>query len=408
MPHPAQSPNPPGSVHSPRPPSYETEAERLRQFGVAIEAIRKRTQAEVGEHDLRYIRRVDRLSRVAELFGRTLIAVSPGPILFTTGVLSLWVYKQLQATEIGHMALHGAYNRIPGAGKFHSSKHEWQIPIDEQSWLRGHNGRHHGLTNVAGHDADIHFGPVRLTEHTPHRFSHYFQLPFTLLILFPNFGFLMNLHFTGLTDVWQGNGRASEFDFIEDRSPATVRDVYHRALRKYVPYYAKEYLMWPTLALLTFGWWLGPMVFVKSLFGNWLAEKMRDVYSAASIYCGHVGEHTKAYPEGTLPAGKGERYAMQVEATNNYEVPWLVSVFCGALDRQIEHHLFPSLPPNRLREIAPEVRAACEAHGVNYSTTSWPRMLARAFVQVARLSRKLPHERATQAPSPVLAGVSRS
>jgi fatty acid desaturase len=205
-------------------PTAHDEPERLRRFGVAIEAIRKRTQAEVGEHDLRYIRRVDRISRVAEMFGRTLIAVSPGPILFTTGVLSLWVYKQLQATEIGHMALHGAYNRIPGAGKFHSSKHVWQIPIDEQSWLRGHNGRHHGLTNVAGHDADIHFGPVRLTEHTPHRFVHHFQLPFTLLILFPNFGALMNLHFTGVTDVWNGNGRDDKFDFIEDRSPASVRD----------------------------------------------------------------------------------------------------------------------------------------------------------------------------------------
>jgi NADPH-dependent stearoyl-CoA 9-desaturase len=396
---------------SPILPSQETVSEpdpeqlRLQQFGVAIEAIRKRTQAKVGAHDLRYIRRVDRISRVAELFGRTLIAVSPGPILFTAGVLSLFVYKQLQATEIGHMALHGAYNRIPDAGKFHSNKHQWQFPIDEQSWLRGHNGRHHGLTNVAGHDADIHFGPVRLTEHTPHRFGHYFQLPFTLLILFPNFGPLMNLHFTGLTDVWNGNGRASKYDFLEDGSRASVRDAYRRALRKYVPYYAKEYLLWPTLALLAFGWWLGPLVFLKSVFGNWLAEKLRDIYSAASIFCGHVGEHTVAYPEGTLPAGKGERYAMQVESTNNYEVPWLVSVFCGALDRQIEHHLFPSLPPNRLREITSEVRATCEAHGVNYLTASWPRMLLRAFAQVGRLSRKLPHERITPASSTVLAEV---
>lgn len=382
---------------------WPSEAERFASFAAAIDAIHRDAKARVGQDDLQYIRRVDRVSRVAELVGRTLIAVSPGPISFATGVLSLWVYKQLQATEIGHTALHGAFNRIDGAGKFHSAAHTWQVPIDEQSWLRGHNGRHHGLTNVAGHDPDIHFGPVRLTPDTPHNFAHYFQVPFTALVLIPNFTFLMNLHFTGITDVWTGNGRGG-FDFIEDRSPESIRDAHRRALRKIVPYYAKEYLMWPTVATLAFGIWLGPLVFAKSLLGNWMAEKLRDIYSGLTIYCGHVGEQTATYPEGKLPGSKGERYAMQVEATNNFRVPWLLSLFCGALDKQIEHHLFPSLPTNRLREVAPQVRAACEAHGVDYRQESWPRTIARAFARIAKLSRKLPHERNLATPTPAPAG----
>ncbi len=385
----------------PQTTSWPSEAARLRSFAAALDAIHSKTKAKMGEPDLRYIRRVDRVSRVAELVGRTLIAVSPGPVMFSVGVLSLWVYKQLQATEIGHTALHGAFNRIDDAGKFRSAEHSWQVPIDEPSWLRGHNGRHHGLTNVAGHDADIHFGPVRLTEDTPHRFVHYLQLPFTVLILIPNFTLLMNIHFTGVTDVWSGNGRGG-YDFIEDRSPASIRDAYKRAFRKLARYYGKEYLLWPALATAAFGLVLGPMVFAKSLLGNWLSERLRDIYSGLTIFCGHVGEATAAYPEGTMPTSKGERYAMQVEATNNYEVPWLVSVFCGALDKQIEHHLFPSLPTNRLREIAPEVRAVCDAHGVDYRQESWPKTLRLAFRQVARLSRKLPHERkqaTVQAPS---------
>jgi fatty acid desaturase len=48
---------------------------------------------------------------------------------------------------------------------------------------------------------------------------------------------------------------------------------------------------------------------------------------------------------------------MQVEASSNFEVSLPVSILCGALDKQIEHHLFPTLPPQRLRQIAPEVRA---------------------------------------------------
>lgn len=78
----------------------------------------------------------------------------------------------------------------------------------------------------------------------------------------------------------------------------------------------------------------------------------RGVYSAATIYCGHVGEDVAAYEEGTRAQGRGEWYAMQVESTNNFEVSLPVSILCGGLDRQIEHHLFPRLPPNRLRDMA--------------------------------------------------------
>ena len=204
------------------------------------------------------------------------------------------------------------------------------------------------------------------------------QLPFTLLVAWPNFSFSMNLHFTGVLDFWQGNGREQPFDFIEKRDLKTAVDVHRRALRKALPYYGKEYLLFPALA--------GPF-FAKVLFANWLTETMRDLYSAATIYCGHVGAETARYPEGAIPMNRGHWYAMQVEASNDFEVPWLVSVFCGALDRQIEHHLFPRLPTQRLRQVAPEVRAICEAHGVQYRSDSWPRTLKRALGRIAELAR---------------------
>lgn len=365
------------------------EDERLKSFGAALDAIKRRAESDVGEDDLRYVQRVNRVSRAAEVVGRVLIHVSTEPVSFSLGVLSLWVHKQLQATEIGHTVLHGAYDRIEGDHGFQSKSFYWDIPIDEESWRRGHNHRHHGSTNIAGRDPDIHFGPVRLTEHTPHRWYHYFQVPFALGVMWPNFTFLMNLHFTGLLDIWHGNGRDDQFDFIESRDTETKRDCYRRALRKYVPYYLEEYVFFPALA--------GPM-FWKVMLGNWLASTMRDVYSAATIYCGHVGEDTARWDTGTKPKSRGHWYAMQVEASNNFEVPWLVSVFCGALDLQIEHHLFPRLPTQKLREVAPEVRAACEAHGIEYRSESWPRTLWKAIRRLGTLSTP---EAAVPAPVPV-------
>ncbi len=354
------------------------EDDRLRAFGAEIDALKERTFATLGDEDVRYVRRLNVFSRTMEIVGRVLIHVSLEPVTFALGVSALWLHKQLQATEIGHTALHGAYDRLPGGEAFVSKTYRWDTPIDEESWRYGHNVRHHGNTNVAGRDADIHFGPVRLTEQTPWAPQHKWQLPFTLLFLVPNFTLLMNAHFTGVSDAVYGIGREERLDFLPDTSKESRRKAWWKALRKYMPYYAKNYVFFPLLA--------GPF-FWKVLLGNWLAETMRDVYSAATIYCGHVGEDVKSYPQGTKARSRGHWYAMQIEASNNFEVSLPLSVLCGGLDRQIEHHLFPTLPPQRLRQIAPEVREICARHGVDYRTDTWGRTLKKALSWVAALSR---------------------
>ena len=312
-----------------------------------------------------------------EVLGRGLIFFSPEPVSFVLGVGALWIHKQLQATEIGHTALHGAYDRLEGAEKFASKTYRWDTPIDEESWRYAHNVRHHGNTNVAGRDPDIHFGTVRLTEQTPWSPVHRRQLAIALAVIFPNFTFFIASHVAGLNDVFFDNGRHDKLDILPDRSRESVRLAWRRGLRKYVPYYLYNYVLWPALA--------GPL-FWKVLLGNWMAETLRDVYSAATIFCGHVGEDVASYPEGVKARGRGQWYAMQVEAANDYEVSWPVSVLCGALDRQIEHHLFPQLPPQRLREIAPRVREVCERYGVEYRTDTWGRTLLRALGHIGRLS----------------------
>jgi linoleoyl-CoA desaturase len=359
-------------------PALAAAPDRLRRFGEELDQIRARAEARLGADDVRRVKRIDRASRALEVAGRALLHFSVEPLGFSAGVAALFLHKQLQATEIGHSALHGAWDGLAGAERYQSATYRWDTPIDEASWRRGHNIRHHQYTNIAGKDPDIHFGPVRLTGQTPHAPHHRWQLPFALFVAFPTFAFSMSMHFSGLLDVYAGNGRPERFDFIDERTPAAIRDAHARALRKWLPYYFKNFLFFPLLA--------GPG-FLKVLAGNVAAEVLRDLYSAATIYCGHVGPETASYPEGTRAHGRGAFYAMQVAATNNFEVSRPLSILCGGLDRQIEHHLFPHLPPNRLREIAPEVRAACERHGVPYRTASWPKTLKAALGHIRALAR---------------------
>jgi fatty acid desaturase len=350
------------------------EEERYRHVAEELDAVKRRALARLGAEDITHLRNVNRFSRAMEIAGRVLIHISPEPVTFLLGVIALWVHKQLQATEIGHTVLHGAYDRLPGGRAFASKTFRWDTPIDEESWRYAHNIRHHGNTNVMGKDPDVHFGPVRLTDQIPWSPRHRGQLVVALAVLFPLFAFVINAHVTGLADTWE-TGRP--LDFLPDRSAASVALARKRALRKYVPYYLYNFVLFPALA--------GPL-FWKVLLGNVLAEMLRDVYSAATIFCGHVGHDVRSYEAGTRAHGRGHWYAMQIEATNNFEVSKPISILCGGLDLQIEHHLFPMLPPSRLREIAPEVRAICERWGIEYKTDSWGRTLRKSLTHIARLA----------------------
>ncbi len=349
---------------------------RHQQLAEDLDALKRRTLADVGPRDVAYVRRLNRFSMTMQVIGRALIHFSFEPISFLAGVAALFVHKQLQAAEIGHTALHGTYDGLEGAESFQSKTFRWDVPIDEESWRHGHNLRHHGNTNVAGRDPDIHFGHVRLTDQTSGKARRPWTLPIHIALIFTNFGFVMNGHFTGLNDALMDNGLPSKLDVLPDRSKKSVRTAWKKTLRKYVPYYLYNYGLFPALA--------GPF-FWKVLLGNWLAETARDVYSAATIWCGHVGDDVESWPVGTKAHGRGEWYAMQIRASQNFEVPLPLSILCGGLDRQIEHHLFPTLPPQRLRAISPEVRAICDKHGIPYKTDSWGRTLRKAFEHIGRL-----------------------
>lgn len=56
----------------------------------------------------------------------------------------------------------------------------------------------------------------------------------------------------------------------------------------------------------------------------------------------------------------------QVLTSRNVRGRWLLTAALGALNYQIEHHLFPSMPSHKLRRCQPFVRDFCAAHGVDY------------------------------------------
>jgi NADPH-dependent stearoyl-CoA 9-desaturase len=360
----------PSLVTQPAPLAFASDEQRLASFGRALDALRREVEDQLGEVDAQHIKRVGAASRRLALLGRGLLFVSVEPVGFGLGTAALWAHKALELMEIGHPALHGCYDGLPGAERFYSGGFVWKSPIDEDSWRQHHNVKHHQYTNIEGLDPDLDFGALRLSPRVPYRLAHALQPLSNLLTLF-GFGAALNLQATGMLDIYLQPGAPV---VLPDKRPATLRKAHRVFFSKLLRHYGKEYVVYPLLA--------GPF-FAKVLLGNLLSEVARDLHAGLIIYCGHVG--ASDYPRSAKPASRAEWYAMQVEGSRDVELPELVSVLCGALDKQIEHHLFPRLPPNRLREIAPRVRAICEAHGVNYRSDSWPRTLRSVFRELRRL-----------------------
>ena len=194
-----------------------------RAFGEELDEVKRRALARVGPEDVAYVKRLNRFSRVMEVIGRVLIHVSPEPVTFTLGVGALWLHKQLQATEIGHTALHGAYDRSTAPSGSARARSAGTRP----------STRSRGVTATTCSTTATRTSPARTRTSTsapraspsrrPSRRGSGSSCAFMVGVLAPNFAFLMNIHFTGLNDVFFDNGLEQKLDFLPDRSRASKR-----------------------------------------------------------------------------------------------------------------------------------------------------------------------------------------
>jgi hypothetical protein len=70
----------------------------------------------------------------------------------------------------------------------------------------------------------------------------------------------------------------------------------------------------------------------------------------------------------------------------NFDAGRVLAFLSGNLCYQIEHHLFPDLPSNRLSQIAHEVRALCDKYDLPYTTGSLPRQYLLTLRTIHKLA----------------------
>jgi fatty acid desaturase len=80
------------------------------------------------------------------------------------------------------------------------------------------------------------------------------------------------------------------------------------------------------------------------------------------------------------PEDELDFFRRQVITARNVYSNAFYDFWYGGLNYQIEHHLFPNLPRNKLREAQQIVRAFCAEHGVAYYETGMLRSYREVLV----------------------------
>lgn len=323
------------------------------------------TKAQVGDEDLAHIRNVSAYGQAIK--ARRIELLGDGtPRAAGRAVVLEMLYRLLQFSELGHNIIHGGYDHLPNCGEYHSERYEWDFNVDIGQWKVMHHEGHHPHTNIAGRDHDLGYSISRAMAGQDWFGHHVVQTAVigALAATAPQSAPFM------LGNVTRHVEGRRFFSREVLRSPVRI------ALRDARERYVREPLSAGTR-------------FLPALLTNYLggvAGYMSVFFLVAIEH--HAGE-LEMFPDPGPDETADQYYARQFRATRNFvrspridnflerilheEVPFEnrpdFRIFYGGLDTHIEHHMFPDLPPNRQREIAPAVRAIAARHDLPYHET---------------------------------------
>ncbi|QLY32925.1 fatty acid desaturase family protein [Nocardia huaxiensis] len=344
--------------------------EDVEAIGAELDAIRREIESSRGESDAKYIRNVIRLQRGLEISARGVLFFSLFPPAWIAGTAMLGVAKIIENMEIGHNVMHGQWDWMNDP-EIHSTKWEWDNAGPSEHWKITHNFLHHKYTNVLGMDDDIGYGLLRVTR--DQRWSPFYlgQPVYNLLLqMFFEYGVaIQHLELGKVAKKKWPAGSPERIQFEEDRKVV---------LKKIGKQAAKDYLIFPLLT--------GP-AFLGTLTANLGANIIRNVWTNAVIFCGHFPDGAEKFTKADVDGEtQGEWYLRQMLGSANISGGPLMHFMTGNLSHQIEHHLFPDLPSNRLASIAVRVRALCDKYDLPYTTGSLPVQYAKSWRTIMKLS----------------------
>ncbi|MFV9633990.1 MULTISPECIES: fatty acid desaturase family protein [Mycobacterium] len=341
----------------------------IESLAVELDAIRQDIEDSRGERDARYIRRTIAGQRALEVAGRLMLAASSRRSAWWAGTVTLGVAKIIENMEIGHNVMHGQWDWMNDP-EIHSSTWEWDMSGSSKHWRFTHNFMHHKYTNILGMDDDVGYGLLRVTRDTKWKPFNLGNLLYNTILAL-GFEWGVGLQHVELGKIFKGRDN-------RDESKVRAREFAAKAGAQLV----KDYVAYPALTSLSPG-----ATYRSTLTANAVANVIRNVWSNAVIFCGHFPDGAEKFTKTDMVGeSKGQWYLRQMLGSANFEGGPVLRFMSGNLCHQIEHHLYPDLPSNRLHEISVRVQQVCDKYDLPYTTGSFLVQYGKTWRTIAKLS----------------------
>jgi fatty acid desaturase len=220
------------------------------------------------------------------------------------------------------------------------------------TWYHQHIIGHHCFPNVIGKDPDL-YHSTKFTRHSKdlrHKESHANQ-PYTFPLLWL-VGVPLGLILRGCLESLAGKPYNKVVKLIPEEAS-------HILSRKSVL---------PRLIAIVALMFVAPICYHGlTMKGLAFAIIPYLVYSGHFMICSQINHFT---PEGDDQMSKNFYIHQIITGHNVAPESYLLYLYMGGLNLQIEHHLFPSVNHCHLQRLAPYVKALCLKHHVYYNTSS--------------------------------------
>lgn len=416
-----------GTSHSPLPADFEADA-----FVRELDALRAELDAACGPEDLRHLRQVEWVARIASTLGW--LAAFAG--WWLPAAFGIALGRFVRWTCIAHHVLHRGYDAVPGTPRARTSRGfalgwrrfvdwpDWMVP---EAWCREHNQLHHFRLGEAEDPDLVELNAATLRPAgTP--LGIRMMLIAGLVITWRWLYFapaavreLQTLRNDRRVDVPQAAARAPATGLSD--AEAVLHDVRMDARmllpwgrgaevwrRSWLPFLALGFALPIALAWLAqrSGWALVPDDVVMSVaLAAIAAEIVVNVHSFAVIVPNHAGNDL--YRFDSRPKGRAELALRQITGSADFRTGGFWNdLLHGYLNYQIEHHVWPDLSMRQLALVQPKLRALCRRTGVPYVQESVFDRVVRLLRIMLGIDTMLRVERLLPSPNQVISRGERS
>jgi len=292
--------------------------------------------------------------------------------LIGLGIIAGVVYAGI-GMSVMHDANHGAYSRSSKWNRILGGT-IYLLGANRYNWKQKHNVKHHTFTNIDGLDEDLdNGGLIRLSEDQPrykaHRFQHIYAW---FLYMFITMTWVTTKDFLQLKMLREtGFGPKTDKEMRKEYAKIMIGKIFYYSYTFVLPILFTDLTFWQVLVF------------------HLVLHATAGLILSIIFQLAHIVEPIE-YPKPNQDGNIENSWAVhQLATTADFSRnSWFLNWYCGGLNYQVEHHLFPNICHVHYNKLSHIVEGTAEEYNIVYNGLgTFSQAVASHYRQLKRLSK---------------------